>query len=159
MKPDNWPQRNVALLQATMAYIEKNPEQHDQNNWITACGTAFCYAGHAAILAGAARPGNEVAEWGRSWAINVETLESLAVESVSGYSDTVKPIDEFAAARLGLTLDEADVLFDGDQTLRTLRILVDALCADAWIDENGMIHDVERDFTSCDVNDWLIDFI
>lgn len=143
MKPDNWPTRNVALLQETMAHIEKNPTQHNQNHWMTECGTAFCYAGHAAILAGATTPGREVVSWGHYWGVNTRTLESRGISSFDVGKNDMQVVDEFATAQLGITDDEAEALFDGDQTVQSLRLLVDALCADAWIDENGQMHDVK----------------
>jgi hypothetical protein len=51
---------NVALLKQTLEYVMTHPEVWDQSDWITpaeyredpACGTAYCFAGHALTLTG-----------------------------------------------------------------------------------------------------------
>lgn len=44
---------NVALLQRTLEMIELNPERWDQDHWVstTECGTTYCLAGWAYVLA------------------------------------------------------------------------------------------------------------
>lgn len=44
--------RNVQLLTATMQYIVDHPDEHDQSTFINGCGTAACFAGHAALMSG-----------------------------------------------------------------------------------------------------------
>jgi len=136
-KPD-LPERNVALLQETMAKIELNPELHDQSVWANVCGTAFCYAGHAAILAGAEVPRGKAIADGHWWCVNPETLESTGKTSMELRGDDVQ-VDVFAARKLGLTEAEAGWLFDATRTRVELRLLVDALCAGAWIDVKDSI--------------------
>lgn len=41
---------NMPLLERTLRHIEAHPEQWDQKTWY--CGTAGCFAWHAAVLAG-----------------------------------------------------------------------------------------------------------
>jgi hypothetical protein len=41
---------NVALLKETFAYIEANPSEWDQRQYI--CDTGMCFAGHAVALSG-----------------------------------------------------------------------------------------------------------
>lgn len=41
---------NVPLLKKTLQHIEKHPEVWEQRAF--RCGTQFCFAGHAALLAG-----------------------------------------------------------------------------------------------------------
>ncbi len=44
--------RNWPLLIKTALHIKHDPESWDQSAWANRCGTAFCFAGHAIILAG-----------------------------------------------------------------------------------------------------------
>lgn len=152
-KPASVPERNVELLQATMSFIEKHPEKHDQATWANACGTAFCYAGHAALLAGATVPSGNALEWGHFWTINPETFQSGSETTLEQLESGNVAVDEFAARRLGITSYEAEVMFSGDRTRIQLRLLVDELCNGAWIDEDGDIH--FNDETSRYVDDWL----
>lgn len=128
-----------------MSFIEKNPEKHDQTHWVNDCGTAFCYAGHAAILSGATLPPPNVSAWARHWVIDRTSLISVSLSTFDfGSHDGIVPIHEFAAERLGITEAEADVLFDGDRTIAELRALVDALCSGAWIEDDSIYVDGER---------------
>lgn len=45
---------NHDLMVKTLAEIERSPERWDQGWWVRekACGTAYCFAGHAAALSG-----------------------------------------------------------------------------------------------------------
>lgn len=45
---------NVPLLRKTLEHIEAHPEEWNQSAW--ACGTAGCFAWHAAMLDGAGDP-------------------------------------------------------------------------------------------------------
>lgn len=38
---------NVDKLRGTLEYIERHPDEWDQDVWASSCGTAFCFAGHA----------------------------------------------------------------------------------------------------------------
>lgn len=154
-RPADLPERNVELLRDTMKWIEEHPGEHDQERWVNACGTAFCYAGHAALLAGATRP--DALGFGIHWGINPVTFKSVT-DTYTGLLATDNiPVDEFAARQLGITFEESEVLFDGDRTTAELRALVDALCAGAWIDDDR-IYDVVIDGvegSSCHVDVWL----
>lgn len=149
MRPE-LPERNVQLLQDTMAHVEQHPEEHNQDCWVNPCGTAFCYAGHAAILAGAARPTRQLARSDNAWFVDPETLESVGTRQPS---ESAVEVGDFAELKLGITNAESEVLFDGYRTVKELRKLVDALCANAWIDDNVDIWiDGEN---RGDVEDWL----
>lgn len=152
-RPTDLPTRNVELLQTTMRQIEQNPETHDQGRWITACRTAFCYAGHAAILAGALPPAAAKDEFGSFWAIDPTTCKSALLSAYDLRESSKMPVDVFAAKRLGITGAEAEVLFAGDRTIPELRALVDALCDGAWIDDGEYVH-VGEERTYVDY--WLI---
>lgn len=157
--PANLSKRNVELLQATMRYVEEHPAEHNQEHWRTECGTAFCYAGHAALLAGATRPTFGTG-WDLHWAVNVVTLESADQTADEMRVSGSLHIDEFAASQLGITMHEADALFDGYRTVAGLHALVNALCDGAWIDDDLNIHGakVEGEIVApVYVDDWLID--
>jgi hypothetical protein len=41
--------RNPDLMLRTLARVTANPEEHDQYDWISLCGTKMCFAGHAVV--------------------------------------------------------------------------------------------------------------
>lgn len=151
--PTDLPERNVELLRATMDFIERHPEKHEQAQWATQCGTAFCYAGHAALLAGATPPGANTLAFGRFWTIDPDTFQSRSETTLEQIASGTLLVDEFAARQLGITVSEMEVMFAGDRTREQLRMLVDALCDGAWIDDDEWIHFTEE--TSCYVDDWF----
>lgn len=115
---------NGELLEATMSYIEQHPEEHDQNEWTNACGTAFCFAGHAAILSGVERPVNLR---GERWGITFD-LESVPDPRMN--IPGVVHVETYATRVLGLTGEQANALFDPDNTREELRAMVDKLKVD-----------------------------
>lgn len=133
---------NVARLRETLAHITAHPEDHMQSAW--RCGTSACFAGHTAILAGAV--------WATSQDYGVEeefpmpegsvrvgdpgdvtdrTYCSMDVTYVR--SDGVRVfqfVKHYARDHLGLSLWQADRLFEGRNTLADLTGMVNALTAD-----------------------------
>ena len=90
--------RNVELLQATMQQIIDHPEQHDQYRFVdmNICGTTACFAGWAALLSG--------------WSIaRIRRVDSMY---------------DAGAKLLGLTDDEASILFYGSNTRPVLELMV-----------------------------------
>lgn len=88
-------ERNVELLQQTMQYILDHPKEHDQSAFVNTCGTAACFAGRAALLSG--------------WTVHQITWAPMWAEG---------------AALLGLTLDEAMVLFAINNTVPMMELMV-----------------------------------
>jgi hypothetical protein len=88
---------NAAELVAIYQHIKTHPEEWRQGWWgrRDACGTAFCFAGHAAVRAGA-EP---------QWHASVDGVE--AFDFVMTPDGNAELVDEFAARVLGLDLDEA----------------------------------------------------
>jgi hypothetical protein len=134
---------NVELLTETLDHIKNNPQQWRQDFWfinfdphgneihekitldveeINSCGTAFCFAGHAALKAGAEAPPKD-----RPW------CEGWKVEG--------SPVEVWSAARLGISNEQADILFDSSNTLNDLEVLVQALIdnPEATQDELGKL--------------------
>lgn len=109
---------NVELLQRTLAQIEAHPELWEQREWRTEtdCGTAYCFAGWAAVLSGAAFVRHEDG--------------SLSYEYVipPGGGDSIW-IQDYAAQVLGIGSRHAMDLFDGYNTLADLRAFVGELTA------------------------------
>jgi hypothetical protein len=104
---------NITLLTRTLEYIEAHPLEWVQSDWT--CGTAGCFAWHAAILDGARRdPAYEPDEW----VVGPSTSET---EHVSDYAE----------AALGLSGEQADQHFGEDNTLADLRRIVGELTGDA----------------------------
>lgn len=114
---------NKDLLERTMSYIEAHPEEHDQTRWANACGTAFCFAGHAAILSGATRPQGLNSFWGI-------TPDGRAVDYFETTEDGALLAFGYARQKLGLNFPQASALFSSANTVESLREMVDALKAD-----------------------------
>lgn len=113
-RQDNVP--NIVLLDKVLEQIDivRNdptaPFQWDQGNWRRTmereCGTALCFAGWAAQL--------DSADWatgyGPAW-INTPTPDSPR---------HITHISDYAQDLLGLSAEEADILFAGDNTYEDL---------------------------------------
>lgn len=89
-------ERNIALLEQTMQYLQDHPGQHDQTEYFNTCGTPSCYAGWAIHLAG--------------------------YNESDARCETVPAI--FAAQLLGLTQEESDYMFAGANTREMLALMV-----------------------------------
>lgn len=95
---------NIELFKKIREKIATTPDAYDQETYgrrndYAPCGTAACIAGWACVL-GEAEP--------------LETVRSLHERYVSGDKEIVKRIPSTAKRLLGLTQEEADVLFYGD---------------------------------------------
>ena len=101
------PVRNTELFERIADEIEFFPESYNQGAWgkiiegakakQTACGTAFCIAGHASHLTG------WLPQHPQEWD-NV----------IRPKGDTYLEVSDVARRELGLTQAEAEFLFDGD---------------------------------------------
>lgn len=136
---------NIDLLEATMQAIEANPDAHDQDDWYYhgECGTTYCFAGHAALLAGAPQPPD--AENNLSWRVPPELLGSrlvddgiqLYVASALG-RDGLLSVQDFAFISLGINTAQRQYLFTSAETPQELRTLVDLIKADPKIGSPGL---------------------
>jgi hypothetical protein len=120
---------NVPLLRQTLAFIEAHPEDWNQSYW--RCDTAACFAGHAALLAGA------------SWAHRAEdgvNLEDLADHDPEAFEAVCPPgadctvrVSTYARQVLGIEPADAARLFEASNELDDLRRIVDELCAEGQV--------------------------
>lgn len=128
-------------LNDTWEWLKANPEQHDQHNWSmistrdTPCGTTGCLAGCLAGW-GVLRAGGTINYnndgYGRQHAQSV-TVASLppdiqaAIRSDQYDSADLVYVSTAARYLFGLGLDEANALFDGDNTNTALEAMVTAV--------------------------------
>jgi hypothetical protein len=101
--------RNTELLERVMQHITDHPEQHNQHIWANECGTSGCFAGWSALLSG----------WNvlrRGFALDVFVAREDDPREVH--------VQQLAIELLGLTSDEADVLFDEFNTPDMLQRMV-----------------------------------
>lgn len=107
------PKPNVELLTRVLAHIETEPDSWKQESFryhdeLSACATAFCFAGHAAVMTGAQVPAYRWTDW------------SLAEDGTVDEDSDVHVAD-WARVKLGLTEPEAAALFAWHNNLATLR--------------------------------------
>lgn len=97
---------NVPLLTKVLDHITAHPEEHDQRSWAIrkdGCGTACCVAGWAVVMSG-----HEFAWW--EWSDGDVADETVDHELIG----------HVAQRELGLTYEQARLMFRGDNTLYTL---------------------------------------
>lgn len=144
---------DVELLRKVMEEIEKFPETHNQGSWFMPlakpvpskdgelCKTAFCFAGHAAVLSGVAVPDYRksagVGEFpgGLEWGVFPDTLMSVLVNDYEGEElpEGAVKIHLYAAELLGLDANTAGRLFAGRNSRGALRMMVEHII------ENGSV--------------------
>lgn len=112
---------NAPLLKLTMDYINLFPEKHDQGDWVDPCDSTMCFAGHAAILAGATFK-KKIWDDEYEWMVDPETGKHARFGN-----DKREYIQYFAQRKLGLTTDEADYLFHHHRTREDLKKAVEML--------------------------------
>lgn len=140
---------NANLMLETLDHIEKNPQKWNQSVWFgyftpngdrvwrfdrmeveerNSCGTAFCFAGHAAINAGFPKPPNDpLSPW----------------QIIDPNGDRVRA-EDFAREKLGLEVGQAGVLFDANNTMADLRKIVFAILANPDISGVELVRLTER---------------
>jgi hypothetical protein len=157
------PQRNVLLFQRTLDHIHTHPEQHDQKFWIRipwetmpsstgpqafTCDTTGCFAGWAILLTEHApyfriRTGNGASEVVRVTASGEPDQDALPVD-----------IQSTAITVLGITNDEADILFHHANTVSFLWHFSQLLCNGSLILPTRVAQDVEaKDWALREWND------
>lgn len=96
---------DVPLLRKALEHITAHPEGWNQEHWAqkTACGTAFCLAGHVAVMSG-----------------HEPLWERCGFEWSAAATTDGELIFDVARRHLGLTLHEAQDLFEGGNYLERL---------------------------------------
>lgn len=105
---------NTAELVAIYRYIVAHPQEWDQAAYAkrTACGTAYCVAGHAVVRAG----------WRLVWTdYGGGSWSTAALDGPRDDEGYPPMFGDVATALLGLTDDEAYALFDTENTLADIR--------------------------------------
>src|SRR5437588_13068265 len=102
---------NIPLLRKVLDHITAHPDEWDQGSWAiqtdsSPCGTAFCVAGHAAVMRG-----HEIA-----WVPG-----ALPVY----YTRSGEAIDTVAVKELGLNMAQSAHLFAPDNSLADLWYLAE----------------------------------
>lgn len=116
---------NAPLLRKVLEHITLHPDEWDQNSYAvktyspTACGTAYCVAGHAVVMTG-------------------HTLEfgNYRTAYYCGIDDGYETIAIVARKELGLSDAEAIILFNGENTLDRLWRLAEQF-TDGEVTRNG----------------------
>lgn len=121
---------NVGLLKLTLDYIKLFPEKHDQGDWVDPCNSTMCFAGHAAMLAGATFK-KKIWEDEYEWLVDPETGKHTREGSEREY------VQYFAARQLGLTEGEADYLFHQSRTPEQIEKAVEMLSEGYTVDYYG----------------------
>lgn len=112
---------NGPLLRSTMAYIDANPDEHFQLDYAVkrSCGSAGCFATHAILI----RFPDAVIQWRPYEGVLLvgveETAHYVEVDGVTHFIATL------AEKILGLDDDQADTLFQEDNSRERLREIVD----------------------------------
>lgn len=129
------PEIDVELLEEAMSFIEAHPEMHEQAHWFNPCKTAFCFAGHVAVLSGVESPISAGLEIGDIWGVTADgksvAMDDDADACVHGGT---RHVSYYAQSLLGLTFQQGDALFSAYNTREVLRHLVDVLKADPEVD-------------------------
>lgn len=123
---------NENLLKLTMLYIKTFPEKHDQGDWVNPCDSTMCFAGHAAVLAGATFKNKIYREEGE-WLVDPITGK----HKDWNYDGDRVYIQEFASKKLGLTVRESYYLFHQRRTHEELEKAVEMLSNGYTVDYHG----------------------
>lgn len=122
---------NIWLLRETLAAIEAHPEQHHQGDF--RCRSGMCFAGWAAQLAGGVWLVEEPVDPGELAYRDVDLLKAELDDGDDAHwngAHSVVSASLRARRVLGLTGLQADLLFNGLNTVEQLRELVDEFARD-----------------------------
>jgi hypothetical protein len=108
------PAPDIGLMERTYAAIVADPGSWNQETY--RCESGMCFAGHAAVLAGASFPYPE------------SSGQSHLVDTPSGERQMVW---QFAQDALRLSEDQTEALFAGGNDLADIRAFIDAITAGA----------------------------
>lgn len=104
--------RNWSLIEETLRVIIAHPERWEQRHYVDHCGTTYCFAGHAVVLAGYTFIVDEDGDT-RSCVPMDESMKQYGL--TPGYSEyfgtEFVTVDALAQCLLGLSWGEARDLF------------------------------------------------
>jgi hypothetical protein len=125
---------NKELLRETLQTIKDNPQHWDQTQWH--CGSSHCFAGFVECKIRGADitekfDEDQTLRWSTADAESLISLLNLGEKDANKLrNDYVYHKNTALVARfaLGLNEDQADILFDSDNELEDLEIIIEELC-------------------------------
>lgn len=127
---------NIELLRRTLDHIKANPQEWDQHVYREIkpdCGTAMCFAGWTAELAGG--------KWKDTDGYLSDILEAVPEDYVKDVHEGLVDAHARAQRLLGLTDEEAEDLFHPSNNLAYIEQAVNELCVKARRMELGLDED------------------
>lgn len=144
----NWDQGHWSLVTtdsanvARLAHVDESQavEIVDDLRKNGACGTAYCMAGQTVVQAGydLVFENSPLFRYDGAWGVNADVCEP--VEHNGQFNQlglpvfvavgSEEPICDVAEKILGLTSDEADRFFNGENTIDRLKVLANTFCAE-----------------------------
>jgi len=114
------PPLNMALHEKVLTHILAHPEEHRQGAWAVkdACGTAFCYAGHAVNMTMTDR---DEFYWTSAFRRPDRGGQSSAESYFDAQQGRVLDISNSAMRQLGLTGYEGSLMFESSRTIDDLQ--------------------------------------
>lgn len=104
---------NTELLQRTMQHLLDHPEQHDQQVWVSECGTTACFAGWALKLSGVDQ-----------FMTLTKCHQTNSTWQDCEYYGKTHTIQGLAQGLLDLTDEQTEILFDDFNTIPMLELMV-----------------------------------
>lgn len=144
---------NKELLKLTLDTIQAKPSEYYQGTWVSTtesnvCGTTMCFAGHAAVLAGAEIP-NPKKHYVADWYVGKDGQYMNWREAEAANFGDYQSVAVFARNALGLSYEDSDYIFDGDRTEDEIVAAVDDLINDREIAGRYTYVDDEDDYGPC----------
>lgn len=119
---------DIPAMRAVLAQIEAHPETWDQSTW--RCQTGMCFAGWAAELS----PDIQ-------WTLGADAVSDESYHDAEVTFDGCRTHVSFAAESvLGLSQDQADLLFASGNTLDEIKTIVDAIEENPAISYDRLVH-------------------
>jgi len=131
---------NIVKLEDTMAFIEANPEKHNQKYWAqqTPCSTSYCYAGLAIA--------QEYPKAKFLFYDNWDTSDPELLASTVEINGEMYDVETLASKILELDKKDSDILFDSDNSVSLLREMVDALKNGESLEVHGPTYEQDEDW-------------
>lgn len=136
---------NIPLLRKTLEHIEAHPEEWKQETW--RCATGMCFAGWAVTIADRQWAADKNSSFGSFVVADENDRNAMGTENIYKSEpgvlhpgiERIVNCDDAAIRELGISEDDADVLFDSDNDLHSLKLYV------AEIEQHGRIISAPED--------------